>query len=225
MILKNILAKADCEDEDEDEGAPGISILPADSHWGPDTLTFYGPESRAILISGPITQEQANCVISQMLELTSDSTEEPIFVYINTDGGEMVAGLAIYDMMRITPCPVVTLVVGACHSAGLFILQGGDRRGATPHASFFYHEPIGFNQAHNERASSDNNDTYKHLRSCMDTILQTRSKISKTVWKRDFEGRTAYTFDTTKALEYKLIDEVINYAKPKPLKMKSLGEI
>lgn len=222
-MLKNFLKSDDHDHEETSE--EGIAISPIESHWGPNLLTFFGPDSRAILITGEVTQEQANCVISQMLELTSESSTEPIYVYINTDGGDIVAGLAIYDMMRITPCPVITLVVGACHSAGLFILQGGDKRGATPHASFFYHEPVTMFHANTEHGTIAGSDNYINLRSSIDDILQKRSRISKTVWKKDFAGKTAFYFTTEKAIEYKLIDEVIEYSKTRPLKLKPLAEI
>ncbi|MFM7857865.1 MAG: ClpP family protease, partial [Flammeovirgaceae bacterium] len=143
-------------------------------------------------MSGEVTPALANCIISQLLELTSDNEEEPIYIYINTEGGDIISGLAIYDMMRITPCPVITVVIGACHSAGLFILQGGDRRGATPHASFFYHEPVAFYSANTEHATIAHAEQYKQLRERIDDILKKRSKISKTVWKRDFVGKTAF---------------------------------
>ena len=208
-------------DEEEEEEDNDILIKAAGDSWGPDTLTFFGKDSRAILISGEITQALANCVISQLLELAAES-DEPIHVYINTDGGECTSGLAIYDMMRIIPAPVVTVVIGACHSAGLFILQGGDRRGAIPHASFFYHEPISSYQVATEDAAATYTNHYKTLREAIDKILISRSKISKAIWKKDFAGKTAFFFTTEEAIAYKLVDEVVEYAKPKPLSLKAI---
>lgn len=221
MILKDFIRAHD-EDEEEGEEQEGMTLVSAPDTWGPDTLTFFGKDSRAILISGEVTQTLANCVISQLLELTAESEEDPIFVYINTDGGDVTSGLAIYDMMRIIPCPVVTIVIGACHSAGLFILQGGDRRGATPHSSFFYHEPISFYSVNTEHATVAHTEHYQKLRLNIDDILQKRSKISKTAWKKDFAGKTAFFFNSEQAKEYKLIDEIIDYSKPRPLKIKEL---
>jgi ATP-dependent Clp protease protease subunit len=220
MILKDFIRAHDNEEEDDNEELPeGMTILGSDT-WGPDTLTFFGKDSRAVLISGEITQNLANCVISQLLELTAESEEDPIYVYINTDGGDVTSGLAIYDIMRITPCPVITIVIGACHSAGLFILQGGDRRGATPHSSFFYHEPVSFYSVNTEHATIAHAEPYQKLRLDIDDILQKRSKISKTAWKKDFAGKTAFFFNANEAKEYKLIDEIIDYTKPRPLKIK-----
>lgn len=219
MILKNFFHAHDEEEEDGEE-QPGINLITAPDAWGPDTLTFFGKDSRAILISGEITQPLANCIISQLLELTAESEEDPIYVYINTDGGDVTSGLAIYDMMRIVPCPVITIVTGACHSAGLFILQGGDRRAATPHSSFFYHEPVSFYSVNTEHATVAHAEHYQKLRLNIDDILQKRSKISKAAWKKDFAGKTAFFFNATQAKEYKLIDDIIEYAKPRPLKIK-----
>jgi ATP-dependent Clp protease protease subunit len=215
MILKDFVRAH--EEEEEEEGPEG---LPACDTWGPTTLTFFGKDSRSILVSGEVSQTLANCVISQLLELTAESEEEPIFVYINTDGGDVTSGLAIFDMMRIIPCPVYTIVIGACHSAGLFILQGGDKRAATPNSSFFYHEPVAFYSANTEHATIAHTEHYKQLRERIDDILQKRSKISKTVWKKDFAGKTAFFFDTNQAKEYKLIDEIVEYTKTRPLKIK-----
>lgn len=219
MILKDFV-RAHEEDEDDGEGLEGQLLMAGADTWGSDTLTFFGKDSRSILISGEITQQLANCVISQMLELTSESEEDPIYVYINTDGGDVTSGLVIYDMMRIIPCPVMTIVIGACHSAGLFILQGGDRRGATPHSSFFYHEPVSFFSANTEHATIAHSDHYKSLRTDIDDILMKRSKITKTVWKNNFAGKTAFFFNATEAKEFKMIDEIIDYAKPRPIKFK-----
>jgi ATP-dependent Clp protease protease subunit len=219
MILKDFMRAHDEDEEEGDELAEGM-LIAGDNTWGSNTLTFFGKDSRSILISGEITQEVANCVCSQLLELTSEDEEAPIYVYINTDGGDVTSGLVIYDMMRIIPCPVMTIVLGACHSAGLFILQGGDRRGATPHASFFYHEPVSFYSVNTEHATVAHTDHYQKLRGNIDDILMKRSKITKTVWKNNFAGKTAFFFDAQQAKEYKMIDEIIDYAKPKPLKFK-----
>lgn len=208
------------EDDDENESLDNIQITAANGNWGPDTLAFFGKDSRAILISGEITTNLANCVISQLLELATESDDEPIYCYINTDGGDCIAGMAIYDMMRVITCPVITVVIGACHSAGLFILQGGDRRGATPQSSFFYHELLSFRHVVTQEGNASSAEHYKHLLEQMNKILLDRSKMSKTVWKKDFQGKTGFFFPTNKALEYKLIDEVVEYAKPKPIKIK-----
>ena len=220
MILKDIIRSHEDTEEEEEDITAGMELITAPETWGPDTLTFFGKDSRAILISGEVSQGLANCVISQLLELASECEEEPIYVYINTDGGDVISGLAIYDMMRIIPCPIITVVMGACHSAGLFILQGGDRRGATPHASFFYHEPVAFYSANTEHATIAHTEHYKQLREQIDDILQKRSKISKTAWKKYFAGKTAFFFSATQAKEYKLIDEIVDYTKPRPLKIK-----
>lgn len=218
MKIRDLIKNHEEPDEETEEGA--LTLVSEDNVWSPETLTFYGPSSRSILVSGPISDTTANAAISQILSLTSESETLPIFVYINTDGGEITAGLAIYDMMRITPCPVVTIVMGKCHSAGLFILQGGDKRVATTHASFFYHEPISGFHTDSEQNVKTYMDLYKLHKDRIEAVLQTRAKISKTTWKKFFDGKTAFYFDTTEALNFKLIDEVIDYAKPKPIKVK-----
>lgn len=188
--------------------------------WSSDTLAFYGPDSRSILISEVITEKTANCINSQIMELSARSITEPIHIYMNTYGGDIVSGLAIYDMMKITPCPVVCVVVGACYSAGLFILQGADLRSATPNSKFFYHEPVHESAANTEHAMETLINSYKVHNTKITDILLERSRMSKTVWKRDFASKTAYYFSAQQALDYKLIDELIPYAKPKPLKYK-----
>lgn len=188
--------------------------------WSPLSLTFFGRTSRAILLSGEVTPELANCIVSQLLELMAESAEEPIYIYINTPGGSITAGLAIYDAMRIVPCPIITIVMGECHSAGLFILQGGDRRAAMPNSSFFYHEPISESAVNTNIASLANAQHYHQCLVKITEILTTRSKITKTAWKKNFEGKTAFFFNAEQAKEFKMIDEIVEYSKPRPLKFK-----
>lgn len=186
--------------------------------WDTNSLAFYGPDSRSILISDIISEKTANCVNSQIMELSARSDTEPIYMYMNTAGGSIVDGLSIYDMMKITPCPIVCIVAGACYSAGLFILQGADLRCATQNSSFFYHEPIHESSANTEHAMEALANKYKLNNLVITNILLERSKMSKTTWKKTFLSRTAYYFSAQQALEYKLIDELVDYAKPKPLK-------
>lgn len=226
MILKQakkVIANA-AEDQAAEEKAvaealESILLQEQVEGWGPTTLAFYGKNRRAILISGEISQEVANCVVSQIFELSDEDDAAPIMIYINTEGGSVIDGLAIYDAMRITTCPIVTMVTGACHSAGIFILQGGDHRLATPHSSFFHHEIMSSYEVFNEHASDSHAARYRSLNAATNDIILKRSKMQKSVWNKYFAGKTAYFFDAKTALEHKLIDEIVDYAKPKPVKV------
>lgn len=113
-----------------------------DETWAPDTLTFFGPEKRSICFAGEVTEESATVIISQLFELNSRDNEEPIYLYINTGGGDLVQGLAIYDVIRSLECPVIGIALGGCQSAGLIILSSCDLRYSYPSTTFMYHNPI-----------------------------------------------------------------------------------
>lgn len=222
----NHLAEPSIPPATEDESAEtveGLSFITAsEGVWAPDSLAFFGKESRSLIIAGEITHTLANGIVSQLLELSSEDDKAPIRVYINTEGGSVIDGLAIYDTMRIIPNPVFTLALGQCSSMGMILLQGGDFREAFPSTTFFHHEIIQMQPVTSLREAEDGMKIYQHLlNTCVD-IMKKRSKISKTLWNKHFAGVTSFHFTAHEALEYKMIDNIVCYAGKKPLKMDSI---
>jgi ATP-dependent Clp protease, protease subunit len=99
---------------------------------------------RIVLVNGPIEDQLSSLVVAELLFLASESSNVPINMYINSPGGVITAGLAIYDTMRTLRCPVVTTCVGQAASFGTILLMAGDpgRRFALPHARIHLHQPL-----------------------------------------------------------------------------------
>jgi len=102
-------------------------------------------KDRIIFIGSAITDEIANLVVAQMLFLESDDTDKDIFVYINSPGGSVTAGLAIYDTMQYIKSPVSTLCLGQAASMAAVLLSGGaqGKRYALPNSRVMIHQPLG----------------------------------------------------------------------------------
>lgn len=102
-------------------------------------------KDRIIFLGGGIDDQVANLVIAQMLFLESEDPEKDIFLYINSPGGVVTAGMAIYDTMQYVRCPVSTLCVGQAASMGAVLLTAGaeGKRFALPHARIMIHQPWG----------------------------------------------------------------------------------
>jgi ATP-dependent Clp protease protease subunit len=102
-------------------------------------------KERIIFIGTPIDDHEANLIIAQMLFLASEDPKKDISLYINSPGGSLTAGLAIYDTMRHIPCDVTTLCIGQAYSMSAILLAGGakGKRHALPHSRLMLHQPWG----------------------------------------------------------------------------------
>ncbi|MCL6477773.1 MAG: ATP-dependent Clp endopeptidase proteolytic subunit ClpP [Peptococcaceae bacterium] len=102
-------------------------------------------KDRIVLIGGPIEDHMANLVVAQLLFLEAEDPEKDIQMYINSPGGVITAGMAIYDTMRYVKCPVSTICVGQASSMGAFLLSAGTKgkRYALPYARIMIHQPAG----------------------------------------------------------------------------------
>ena len=102
-------------------------------------------KDRVIFLSGEVEDNMANLVVAQLLFLESEDPDKDISLYINSPGGSVTAGMAIYDTMQFIKPDVRTLCVGQACSMGAFLLAGGapGKRGALPHARVMIHQPLG----------------------------------------------------------------------------------
>lgn len=98
---------------------------------------------RIIFLTGEVNDALSDTVVAQLLLLEADSPDREINVYINSPGGSVTAGLAIYDTMRLIRSPVHTICVGQACSMGAVLLAGGDRRSALEHSRVMIHQPSG----------------------------------------------------------------------------------
>ena len=102
-------------------------------------------KDRVIFLSGEVEDTMANLIVAQLLFLESEDPDKDINLYINSPGGSVTAGMAIYDTMQFIKPDVRTLCVGQACSMGAFLLAGGapGKRGALPHARVMIHQPLG----------------------------------------------------------------------------------
>jgi ATP-dependent Clp protease, protease subunit len=100
---------------------------------------------RIVFLNGPVEDGIAALVCAQLLFLESENPRKPISLYINSPGGVVTSGLAIYDTMQFIKCPVATLCMGTARSMGSFLLMAGEpgHRAALPNASLHVHQPLG----------------------------------------------------------------------------------
>ena len=107
-------------------------------------------KDRVIFLSGEVEDNMANLIVAQLLFLESEDPDKDINLYINSPGGSVTAGMAIYDTMQFIKPDVRTLCVGQACSMGAFLLAGGapGKRGALPHARVMIHQPLGGFRGH-----------------------------------------------------------------------------
>ena len=165
-------------------------------------------KDRIVFLGTPIDDVVANVIIAQLLFLESEDPEKEINLYINSPGGSVTAGLAIYDTMQYVRCPVSTICLGQAASMGALLLSAGQkgRRFALPNGRILIHQPLG-------GVSGQASDIEIHARE----ILKLRGKLNEILSgasgqdleriERDTERD--YYMSTMEAKEYGLIDEVI----------------
>ena len=102
-------------------------------------------KERVIFLTGQVEDHMANLIVAQLLFLESENPEKDIYIYINSPGGSVTAGLAIYDTMRYIKCDIATVCVGQAASLGAFLLSGGTKgkRYVLPNARVMIHQPLG----------------------------------------------------------------------------------
>ena len=162
-----------------------------------------------IFLSGPIDDNISNLVVAQLLFLESENPEKDISIYINSPGGSISAGLAIYDTMQFISSSVSTLCIGQAASMGALLLAGGDKgkRYVLPNSRIMIHQPLGGFQGQ----ASDFEIHAKeilHMKKIVNEILakhtgQTIKKIEKDTDRDNF-------LDANAAIKYGIVDKVLN---------------
>ncbi len=165
-------------------------------------------KDRIIFLGGPIDDETANLVIAQLLFLEAEDPDKDIFLYINSPGGSVSAGLAIYDTMQYIKCECQTICVGLAASMGAFLLAAGakGKRRALSNAEIMIHQPSGgaSGQATEIRIHAEQ---ILKIRDRLNRILSERTGQPLDVIERDTERDNF--MDAEQAKEYGLIDEII----------------
>ncbi|SEA30934.1 ATP-dependent Clp protease proteolytic subunit ClpP [Eubacterium aggregans] len=165
-------------------------------------------KERIVFLDGEINDATASLVVAQLIFLEAENPDQEISMYINSPGGSVTAGFAIYDTMNFIKCDVSTLCVGMAASMGAFLLSSGavGRRLALPNSEVMIHQPLGGAQGQ----SVDVEIHAKHLvqtREKLNRILSANTGQPLDVIARDTDRDNFMTADEAKA--YGLIDEVI----------------
>ncbi len=165
-------------------------------------------KNRIIMLGYPINDQIANLIVAQILYLESEDPEKPIRMYISCPGGQVYAGMAIYDTMQQVRCPISTVAVGYTASFGTVLLTAGSKgmRYALPNSTIHMHQPLGGAQGQASDIAIQAQEILR-LRTSLNQILshhtgQTVEQISKDT------DRDVY-MSAEQAKEYGLVDEIL----------------
>ena len=166
-------------------------------------------KDRIIFLGEEVTDTSANAVVAQMLYLESVDPESDIYLYINSPGGSVTAGLAIYDTMQYIKCDVSTICIGMAASMGAFLLAGGTKgkRRILPNAEVMIHQPSGGTQG----MASD-------MLIAADHIKRTKERLNRILASNTGQDIAVIEKDTDRdnwmpaeeALSYGIVDEIVS---------------
>jgi len=165
-------------------------------------------KERIVFLGTPVNDQVANLVVAQLLFLDRENPEKEIQIYINSPGGEIYPGLAIYDTIQMVRAPVSTIAVGWTASLGTVLLAAGrkGRRYALPHATIHMHPAGGGARGY----APDVEIQYRELKRMQDMLHGILSKhTGQTVEKISDDFDRDYFMDAHKAVEYGIIDQVL----------------
>jgi ATP-dependent Clp protease, protease subunit len=165
---------------------------------------------RIVFMGTPVNDDVANIIIAQLLFLEADNPERDIFLYINSPGGSVSSGLAIYDTMQYLKSPVNTICMGLAASMGAFLLAAGrkGKRSALPHSRIMIHQPSGGAQG----TAADIEVQAKeilYLRSKMNDLMAKHTGRAVDQIERDIERDKFMSAEQAK--EYGIVDNVISH--------------
>ncbi len=156
---------------------------------------------REIECVGEINSESVNSLISQIIYLAREDSKKEITIYINSPGGEVSSGLALYDVMKCVECPIRTVCVGIAASMGAIIFTAGNKRDILPHARIMIHDPL---------ISGGLGGSALNIKSISDDLMRTREIICKIL--AEHTNKTLdEIFEKTSADSYFYADEAVKY--------------
>ena len=167
-------------------------------------------KERIVMLNGPVEDVTANLIVAQLLYLESENAEKDIFFYINSPGGVITSGMAIYDTMQFIKPKVQTIVMGQACSMGSFLAQAGSPglRKMLPHARHMIHQPSGGTRG----MASDIEIQFReiqHFKKMLTELYVKHNSTGKTFedFERDMDRDTFMSAE--EALAYGLVDEII----------------
>ena len=165
-------------------------------------------KDRIIMLSGEVTDESANLIVAQLLFLESEDPDKDIFLYINSPGGSVTAGMAIYDTMNYIKADVSTICIGMAASMGAFLLSSGQKgkRYVLPNAEVMIHQPLGGFQGQATDIGIHANRMLK-IKQRLNKILS--ENTNQPLEKLSADVERDYFLDGEEAVEYGIVDKVI----------------
>lgn len=196
-----------------------MSVIPMvieQTHRGEQRYDIYSRllVDRIVFLGTPIDDQVANAIIAQLLFLDSQDPEKDIYLYINSPGGSVTAGMAIYDTMRFIRSDVATICIGQAASMGAFLLSAGakGKRRALPHARVMIHQPSG---GTGRAQATDIQIIAKEIQRVKDELNNLMALHTGQPVERIQEDTERDNFMTSQqALDYGIIDEII---EPTPI--------
>lgn len=168
-------------------------------------------KSRIVWLGEDVRDDNANAICSQLLLLSAEDPEKDIYLYINSPGGSVTAGMAIYDTMQYIPNDVVTVATGLAASMGQFLLASGTKgkRYATPHARVLMHQPLG-----------GAGGSATEIRINADLIISMKQQLAEitaantghSVEQIIADGDRDHWYTAQEALEYGFVDHIVKSA-------------
>ena len=170
--------------------------------------------NRIVFLGTPITDQVANVIVAQLLFLSNQDPEAKIDMYINSPGGQVYAGMAIYDTMQVIPNPISTLAVGMTASFGTVLLTAGSKghRFALPNATIHMHQPLGGAQG---QASDIEIQAREILRLKDQLNLILANHTGKAIQTIERDTNRDFYLDAKGAVEYGIVDQVMEIPQVK----------
>src|SRR4030066_364538 len=165
-------------------------------------------KNRIVFLGTPINDQIANLTVAQLLFLNQEDREAPISMYINSPGGQVYAGLAIYDTMQMITNPISTVAVGVTASFGTVLLSAGTKgqRYALPHATTHIHQPLGGVQGQATDIEIEAREILR-LKTKLNEILSFHTGQSAETIERDTDRN--FYMDAKGAVDYGIVDQVL----------------
>lgn len=187
-----------------------IPMVVEDTGRGERAYDIYSRllKDRIIFLGGDIEDHMANLIIAQLLFLESEDPDRDIHLYINSPGGVVTAGMAIYDTMQYLKAPVSTICIGQAASMGALLLASGapKKRFALPHARVMIHQPLGGFQGQATDISIHAQEILR-MRSSLNDILAGHS--GQDLSKIEADTERDFFMDSEAALDYGIIDSIV----------------
>ncbi|MBZ4396056.1 ATP-dependent Clp endopeptidase proteolytic subunit ClpP [Myxococcus sp. MISCRS1] len=180
------------------------------THRGERAYDLYSRllKDRIIMLGTPVNDDVANIIVAQLLFLESEDPDKGINLYINSPGGSVTAGLAIYDTMQYVKCPVSTICVGQAASMGALLLLAGakGKRYALPNSRIMIHQPLGGAQGQATDIDIQAKEILR-LRSYINGLIVKHT--GHTIERIEKDTERDYFMSAEDARQYGLIDEVV----------------